>query len=87
MFEEIPSTERVIQLRPADWLLIGSDGIPEACDANDQEFGDDRLLALLQQSPTSALAFCNDTIAAVNAFRGHNPSDDLTLLAARVLPS
>ena len=87
MFAEIPLLERIVPLRPANWLLIVSDGIPEACDANDREFGDDRLLALLQPSPASAFDFCHETIAAVTAFSGNNPNDDLTVLAARVLTS
>jgi hypothetical protein len=41
------------------------------------------MLSLLSRDPTSALAFCNETIASVTAFSEDSPSDDLTLLAAR----
>jgi serine phosphatase RsbU (regulator of sigma subunit) len=85
MFAEIPAAECVVQLQVGDWLLIASDGIPEARDPDGQEFGDDRLLARVVQSSESALAFCSETIAAVTAFSENSPSDDLTLLAARVL--
>jgi sigma-B regulation protein RsbU (phosphoserine phosphatase) len=85
MFAEIPAAECVVQLQVGDWLLIASDGIPEARDPDGQEFGDDRLLARVVQSSESALAFCSETIAAVTAFSENSPSDDLTLVAARVL--
>jgi hypothetical protein len=35
---------------PGDWLLIASDGIPEASGANGEEFGETGLLALLAKS-------------------------------------
>jgi serine phosphatase RsbU (regulator of sigma subunit) len=85
MFAEIPAAECVVQLQVGDWLLVASDGIPEARDPDGQEFGDDRLLARVMQNSESALALCSETIAAVTAFSENSPSDDLTLLAARVL--
>jgi sigma-B regulation protein RsbU (phosphoserine phosphatase) len=85
MFPEVPAVERVIRLHAADWLLVASDGIPEACGATDEQFGDDRLLVLLDENPASALDLCQHTIEAVFAFSERNPKDDLTLLAARLL--
>jgi sigma-B regulation protein RsbU (phosphoserine phosphatase) len=87
MFAELPPAERVIRLSPGDWLVLVSDGIPEARNEIGDEFGDARLLALLDRSRMSALAFCNETIEAVTAFSRNHPVDDLTLLAARVLPA
>ena len=88
LFPEIPASERTIQLTAGDWLVIASDGIPEACDSRDQEFGDRRLLSLMQPRPANALAFCRKALAAVADFCGDafRWTDDLTVLAAHVLP-
>ena len=87
MFPQIPAIECAIELHAADWLLIASDGIPEACGSNDEQFGDERVLALIDDDMTGALDFCKRTIDAVVAFTEDNPNDDLTMLAARVLPT
>jgi serine phosphatase RsbU (regulator of sigma subunit) len=68
---------------------MGSDRLEgnadEACGATDEQFGDDRLLALLDANPAGALDLCQHTIEAVFAFSERDPKDDLTLLAARLL--
>jgi sigma-B regulation protein RsbU (phosphoserine phosphatase) len=86
MFPEIASRTRRIQLSGGDWLLISSDGIPEARAASDEEFGDQRLLELLGDAEVSTRLFCERVIDAVSTFTDHQPADDLTLIAARVLP-
>ena len=88
LFPNIPPKERTIQLAPGDWLVIASDGIPEACDSRDQEFGDSRLLSLVQPPRASAFAFCRKALEAVANFCGdaYRWTDDLTVLAAHVLP-
>ncbi len=88
LFPNIPPKERTIQLAPGDWLVIASDGIPEACDSRDQEFGDSRLLSLVQPPRANAFAFCRKALEAVANFCGdaYRWTDDLTVLAAHVLP-
>lgn len=76
-----------IQLRTGDLLAVFSDGIPEAFDAAEQEFGDTRLAELLISEIDKPL---NNIIAAVTGSVEkwiHDPEarDDLTLLLLRKL--
>lgn len=41
--------EAVVDLQPGDVLLIFTDGVPEALSPDEEEFGEDRLRALLQR--------------------------------------
>jgi sigma-B regulation protein RsbU (phosphoserine phosphatase) len=85
MFADLPPADSQVRLRSGDWLVVVSDGIPEACDHNGREFGDERLLALLKRS-VAADSFCKNALDAVALFGGKTQADDLTLLAVRVLP-
>ena len=40
----------IAQLRPDDCLVLFTDGITEAMNAKDEEFGEERLMALLNQT-------------------------------------
>ena len=67
-------------------LFIYSDGLNEAEDMQQQQFGDDRLLELLRQKPdASARQIVVDMTAEVERHRnGAEPNDDLTMLCLRV---
>lgn len=71
---------RRITLSPGDRLVIYTDGVTEAFDAQLQEFGPQRLLAVFQGQPQAqAQASVNALVAAVDAYAGQAPqSDDLT---------
>ena len=85
MFAEIPECDRKVQLKHGDWLLVTSDGIPEACNDRGHEFGDAGLLRTHKSCSRSApYEFCTAVIDAVTHFTGENQADDLTMLAARV---
>ena len=84
LFAEIAPTENHVQLSPGDWLVVTTDGIPEACDSAGNEFGDERLLNLLK--PTCPPdTFCRSAIDAAVMHGRPNQADDLTVLAAQVL--
>src|SRR5206468_147216 len=67
---------------PGDALLLYSDGVTEAFDAQQREFGDERLRSLwtgLGAGPCAAVI--DGVFSAVEAFRGHAlQSDDMTIV-------
>ena len=75
-------TSTRVQLAPGDALLLYSDGISEAHNRHDEEYGSSRLAQVLRQSaalaPAQALAACTGDVSAFeNGARQH---DDKTLL-------
>lgn len=82
----LPAVQHSIQLAEGDRLVILSDGIPEACDAAGKQFGDDRLVQLLErQRSATASDLCDRVLGAVLAYsRGRRQADDLTLIAASI---
>lgn len=71
------------QLRAGDALFLFSDGITEAFNPANEEFGTARLEAALDAARgQSAAALVGDVLAATQAFAaGAEQSDDITLLA------
>jgi phosphoserine phosphatase RsbU/P len=70
-------------LRGGDRLLLYTDGLTEAANANDEEYGPRRLISLLarhhQEPPRKLLEHC---LADLSSFLEQgSPSDDLTILA------
>jgi serine phosphatase RsbU (regulator of sigma subunit) len=80
--------QKSCRLEPGDVLLLFSDGVTEACRPDaDQEFGQDRLAALLREHRDRPAA---DILNAINAevasYIGDCPAaDDITLVVARRL--
>lgn len=76
-----------VVLSPGDLLVVFTDGITEAPDAAEQEFGEKRLEDYVRANagrPTAEL--CSGILKAVDDFRGPEPQqDDMTLVVARVL--
>jgi serine phosphatase RsbU (regulator of sigma subunit) len=72
------------RLAPGDLLAIYTDGITEAFNAIDEEFGEERLIEALRRhrrmSPTDLVAAILDD---VRRFSPHEQSDDITLIVAR----
>jgi len=75
-----------VTANPADLLLLVSDGITEAPDAEGRPYGDDRLLEVLERSRTLPASAIRDAIlASVAAFtQNAPPPDDRTLLVVRL---
>jgi phosphoserine phosphatase RsbU/P len=73
------------RLRTGDTLLVYTDGISEAFDAQDTAFGSERLLAGLDPA-LGAEAQCAALLRRVHAFTGDAAqSDDITVLAVKFL--
>lgn len=75
-------------LTPGTVLLLGTDGIWETRNAEDEMFGKDRLMALLKEhatAPASAIADAIDD--AIARFRGEGRVlDDITFVVVRLAP-
>jgi sigma-B regulation protein RsbU (phosphoserine phosphatase) len=87
ILSDVPAIQKDVQLLPGDWLLIFSDGIPEAADANGEEFGDEGLLGAFRRScHRGAAEVCAMVVGEVrNHVREQRQADDITLIAMRVL--
>jgi phosphoserine phosphatase RsbU/P len=82
MFPHAVWREETVRMESGDLLCVYSDGITEALDIADEEFGLDRLSRLLTTDPTAKI--CDSVFDAVSAFAGEAPQyDDQTLLLLR----
>jgi hypothetical protein len=79
---DAPVEARQIEMQPADRLLLFSDGLSEALNAQDQEYGDTRVRESLQRAHELAPAAAVERLVAdVERFRGSAPPhDDMTLM-------
>jgi sigma-B regulation protein RsbU (phosphoserine phosphatase) len=85
LFDDIPYDENTVQLSAGDIFLAYSDGVTEP--ENDYgEFGEERLLALVQENRELPLARISEIVtAAVDDWIGAaEQPDDVTLVLARV---
>ena len=80
-------TEDTLQLEKGDTLLLFTDGVTEAIDKDEKDYGDERLRKLLGQcSKLSCQEIVDKVKADVKAFVGEaEQSDDITLLALKRL--
>jgi sigma-B regulation protein RsbU (phosphoserine phosphatase) len=74
-----------LSLKRDDCLLLYTDGVTEALDANGDEFGVDRMLECIRSSaPEGAPAIITRVIDDLRSFVGSQPqNDDITLIAIR----
>jgi len=84
-FTEPTYEEEETPLRAGDTLILYSDGVSDAADANDETFGEERLLACL--GPACAMEpekLIEHVLGEVRAFAADRPQfDDITLLVVR----
>jgi serine phosphatase RsbU (regulator of sigma subunit) len=86
LFRQSLKEERVA-IEPGDALVQFTDGLVEAADKQEREFGAHRLYAaFLNRYEEGAQEMIDGAVADVVAFAGGNPDDDLTLLAILRLP-
>jgi len=86
LFDDAEFEEETIQLAPGDLLVVFSDGISEATNDRDEEFGDDRIIKSVQvardeRDPHAVLTGLVDRLRefTVNELQG----DDMTALILR----
>jgi len=85
VFPEWEYREESLVLEPGDRLVLFTDGITEIENAEGEDFGDERLMKLLEASRAlDAEAMQKRVMAAVAEFSGGNFHDDATLIVAAV---
>ncbi|MBU1936222.1 SpoIIE family protein phosphatase, partial [bacterium] len=82
----IPYQQETIKLESGELILMYTDGVSEAMNNAEEEFGDERIAKLLQENATlSPEALLAKLEADVIGFNGSDDfEDDFTLLAARI---
>ena len=86
MFPDLAPIECVIELQAGDWLVILSDGISEAVNPAEEEFGDGRITAIIEKlKDATAAELCDRLVDAATAFAEGQATDDMTVLAVRIL--
>jgi predicted permease len=86
MFPDMEYEEATVELWPGDVLLVFTDGVPEAHNPEDEEFGDERLQQLLRQT---AHLPADEISARLSAemkewIRDSEQYDDLTFIVMKV---
>ncbi len=85
MLPGMPYEERRVQLEPGDLVALYSDGVPEAYDEAENEWGDARLIGCLRaagKEPSQIVV--QRVISELDSFAGAAPQhDDITLLVLR----
>jgi sigma-B regulation protein RsbU (phosphoserine phosphatase) len=86
LLPDVTYDQEVVELRAGDILVIYSDGISEAADARDDEFGEERLIELVRASHALSAGALRDLILQrVEDFAAGVPQrDDQTLIVAKV---
>jgi serine phosphatase RsbU (regulator of sigma subunit) len=85
LFKEWECTVAETTLAPGDILALYTDGIIEATNAKQEEFGEARLVQILRENQhLDAPSLLKTVVATVQQFTVGEQRDDLTLLVARV---
>jgi sigma-B regulation protein RsbU (phosphoserine phosphatase) len=81
-FRRWTCAESQVDFRPRDTLVICSDGVTEAGIEHGDEFGEDRLIAVLRENRGQpAHAIVQRIVDAVSAYSGASRSDDVSVVA------
>jgi serine phosphatase RsbU (regulator of sigma subunit)/putative methionine-R-sulfoxide reductase with GAF domain len=85
----MPYDTTAITIEPGDCLILCSDGVPDAQNEGDEEFGESRLTAIVQAARHQPSAeIVSQVIDAIDRFAGAAPQfDDITLMVLRRLPA
>ena len=81
-FEEVSFTDYELQLRSGSKLFLYTDGVPEATDADSNMFGEERLVAALNEDPGASPELLLNTVRKeVDGFvKEAEQFDDLTMM-------
>jgi serine phosphatase RsbU (regulator of sigma subunit)/pSer/pThr/pTyr-binding forkhead associated (FHA) protein len=80
--EGIPYEATTVPLTPGDVILLCTDGVTEAKDKQDKEFGPDRTVSAIQAGPAAPQVMGPRLVNAVKQFaQGRKQHDDITVVA------
>jgi len=88
VMEGVDYEEEGIQLETGDWIVLYTDGISEAVNAEGEQFGDEAVRELIASLPRdlSARQIADRILATIEAFAGSlEVRDDMTLMVVRVV--
>lgn len=82
LFDGLPFDEESVRMEPGDFLVLFSDGVPEALDPNGTEFEDARILESIAGAPArEAPAQMEHLLSSVKEFTAGAPqNDDVTVV-------
>jgi serine phosphatase RsbU (regulator of sigma subunit) len=83
---DMPYQSGSVVLAPGDWLIIFTDGVVEAVNTADEEYGEQRLLAVVAGAAQAAPAeMMQRILTGLDVFVGNTPQhDDVTCLLMKV---
>ena len=77
--------QSVIQLRPGDFLLLYTDGLPDARNFRHEAFGRQRIVEAFQRGGATADEVAHNLLWEMRKFAGMSkPTDDVTMIVVRV---
>jgi sigma-B regulation protein RsbU (phosphoserine phosphatase) len=82
MMKNVPFEEETVQLQPDDRIVMYTDGVTEAMDAHEEEYGEERLLqAIKDHSALRIEALGREIVSQIQSFSaGDQQQDDITLV-------
>jgi sigma-B regulation protein RsbU (phosphoserine phosphatase) len=86
LLESFPYQQETVDMQPGDLLVAFTDGISEAMNPHDEEWGEERMIETIEScAAQSANQLVSSIIAAADAFAaGAQQHDDMTLVVLRV---
>ncbi|NUN50207.1 MAG: SpoIIE family protein phosphatase [Candidatus Brocadiae bacterium] len=80
--------EQQVQLQPGDRVVLYTDGVVEAMDSKNVEFGDDRFYNMIQTlAEKDSNVFIKTVMDTLDEHKGDAPQhDDITLVTVRLVP-
>lgn len=83
--ESLELEQGTAELEPGDFLVMYTDGVPDALNSTEQSFGEDRMReSVVSSASGTAQEICLNLLQALQEFiGGADPFDDITLLVAK----
>jgi sigma-B regulation protein RsbU (phosphoserine phosphatase) len=87
IMEDAPYESATVTLQPGDWLAIFTDGVVEAENRAQEEYGEQRLMAMLHSGVMlTPAALLNSIMVDLDRFAGNAPQhDDVTCMLLKAI--